>query len=167
MKDSTSDFMSSIEIKRIVDKNLTPLEDKVDKEVEEVRESVKSVKDTLILVAKRLKQQASDNMDEINMLRKMSLGPHSLPPASAGVIKEVVSDVNVLLDRMDNVDDKLSRMDLKGDSIKFHNLGFPSKIESDAWLEIHSPNGTFGLIVDFHTLMGHIHHSITGVDALK
>ena len=81
VKDSTSDFMSSIEIKRIVDKNLTPLEEKVDKDVEEVKDSVKSVKDTLILVAKRLKQQASDNMDEINMLRKMSLGPQSLPPA--------------------------------------------------------------------------------------
>ena len=42
-----------------------------------------------------------------------------------------------------------------------------SKQESDAWLEHHAPDGNFGLVVDFHTLMEHIHHSITGVDSLK
>ena len=167
VKDSTADVMSSIEIKRVVDKSLAPIEEKMDKDVESVRDSIRSVKETLILVAKRLKQQASDNMDEIHLLRKSSLSSHSLPPATIELIKELTSDVNGLLTQMDEVNDKVSRIDSQGGCIKFHNLGFPSKFESDAWFEIHSPEGTFGLIVDFHTLMEHLYHAITGVDAMK
>ena len=42
-----------------------------------------------------------------------------------------------------------------------------TKEQSDAWLDLHAPNGNFGYIIDFHTMMEHIHHSITGVDSLK
>ena len=52
-------------------------------------------------------------------------------------------------------------------AIKFYNLGFPSKGEADAWLDLHAPNGNFGFVIDFHTLMDHIHHAITGVNSLK
>ena len=69
--------------------------------------------------------------------------------------------------QVDNLEARLTNMDSKGDCIKFHSLGFNSKQDADAWLELHVPNGNFGLVVDFHTLMEHIHHSITGVDALK
>ena len=61
----------------------------------------------------------------------------------------------------------MERDNSKGEAIKFDNLGFPSKFESDALLELHVPAGNFGYIIDFHTLMEHIHHTITGVDSLK
>ena len=62
---------------------------------------------------------------------------------------------------------RVKGLDRLGGKVKFHSLDFTSKTDSDAWLEHHAPNGNFGLLVDFHTLMEHIHHSITGVDALK
>ena len=46
-------------------------------------------------------------------------------------------------------------------------MGFMDKGEADAWLDINSQNKNFGLLIDFHTLMEHVHHAITGVDALK
>ena len=51
--------------------------------------------------------------------------------------------------------------------VKFYNLGFLSKGKANAWLDLHAPNGDFGFVIDFHTLMEHIHHAITGVDSLK
>ena len=52
-------------------------------------------------------------------------------------------------------------------SIKYYNLNFPLKGEAGAWLDLHAPGGNFGFVIDFHTLLEHIHHAITGVDSLK
>ena len=38
-----------------------------------------------------------------------------------------------------------------GDGVGFHNLGFQSRNEANAWLELHAPKNQFGFIVDFHT----------------
>ena len=58
-----------------------------------------------------------------------------------------------------------SRAD-EGDAIAFHDLGFKSKIESKAWLELNSSTDQFGFMINFHTLMEHIHQQITGCDSL-
>ena len=55
---------------------------------------------------------------------------------------------------------------LREKMIKFHTLGFTSKDQADAWLDLHVPQGDFGFVIDFHTLMVNVHHSITGVDSL-
>ena len=55
----------------------------------------------------------------------------------------------------------------EGAAIGFHNLGFRSKTESKAWLQLNAPIDQFGFIVDFHTVMEHIHQQITGVDSLS
>ena len=47
------------------------------------------------------------------------------------------------------------------------NLGLPPKGESDAWLDVHITDGNFGFIIDFHTFLEHIHHTITGGDSLQ
>ena len=54
-----------------------------------------------------------------------------------------------------------------GDGISFFNLGFRSKKESGAWLELNAPKKQFGFLVDFHTVMEHIHQQITGMDSLS
>ena len=53
-----------------------------------------------------------------------------------------------------------------GDGVCFHNLGFQSKNEANSWLELHAPKNQFGFVVDFHTVMEHIHQQITGMDSL-
>lgn len=52
-------------------------------------------------------------------------------------------------------------------AIKFHNMGFPSRNEADAWVETNDPHGHFGLIVDFHIALEHMEQSISGVDSLS
>ena len=68
---------------------------------------------------------------------------------------------------MTTLEENIERDNSKVEAIKFNNLGFLSKFESDAWLELHVLAGSFGYIIDFYTLMEHIHHVITGVDSLK
>ena len=46
-------------------------------------------------------------------------------------------------------------------------MGFLSKKDAYAWLETNAPGGNLGFIVHVYNLMEHIHHSITGMDALK
>lgn len=42
---------------------------------------------------------------------------------------------------------------VEGETIKFYNLVVPSKVESDVWVELHSPGGKFGCIVNFHIFL--------------
>ena len=53
-----------------------------------------------------------------------------------------------------------------GEAVAFFNLGFRSKKESDAWLTLNAPQDNFGYMVDFHMVMEHMHHQITGIDSL-
>ena len=55
----------------------------------------------------------------------------------------------------------------EGAAVGFHNLGFRSKTEPKAWLQLNAPIDQFGFIVDFHTVMEHVHQQITGVDSLS
>ena len=118
------------------------------------------VKTTLALVAKNLKKQADYNTQSILHLENTSVNPAPGVDFS-GDIQRVEERLTILEHETANLKSS------EGESIKFHNMGFHSKRDSDAWLELHVPGGSFGFIIDFHTLMEHIHHSITGVDALK
>ena len=60
-----------------------------------------------------------------------------------------------------------NQISTKREAIHFHNMGFGSKNDSDAWLKTHTPGGKFGFVIDSHTMMEHINHNIPGVDALK
>ena len=142
------------------------LERKNEFEADEIRTNVKTVKDTLINVTRTFKDQISMNARNINYLEK-STSSRSTNILSDHTVDELSGDFKELKIQVDNLDDRVKNMDSQGDVIQFHSLNFTSKSEADAWLEHHAPNGNFGLVVDFHTLMEHIHHSITGVDALK
>ena len=142
------------------------LERKNEFEADEIRTNVKTVKDTLINVTRTFKDQISMNARNINYLEK-STTSRSTNLLSDHTVEELSGDFKELKMQVDNLDDRVKNMDSQGDVIQFHSLNFTSKSEADAWLEHHAPNGNFGLVVDFHTLMEHIHHSITGVDALK
>ena len=56
---------------------------------------------------------------------------------------------------------------VKGNVVSFGNLSFGNFGDARAWLETSCQNGKFGFIVDFHTVMEHIHQQITGADSLK
>ena len=118
------------------------------------------VRQTLLTVVRSLKQQLIHTNASIQAIKNTQVDAHS-----ASDLSLELKDLNERMLELESNTARLANKD--GDAIKFHNLGFRDKSESDAWLEMHAPEGHFGLIVDFHTLMEHIHHSITGVDAMK
>jgi len=54
------------------------------------------------------------------------------------------------------------RANYDAEAIKFGQLGFRSARECDAWVLTHHPGEDFGLLVDFHLVMEHVHVQMTG-----
>ena len=76
--------------------------------------------------------------------------------------------MNSIISRLSKVEQEATRAKSSdGESVMFHNLGFRSKREADAWLVINAPKQEFGYLVDFHTAMEHINQQITGMDSLS
>ena len=53
------------------------------------------------------------------------------------------------------------------ETVKFSNLGFRNKQDCDAWVEAHHPGADFGLVMDFHLVMAHVHDAISGVNLME
>jgi hypothetical protein len=62
------------------------------------------------------------------------------------------SQFNIVRDIMGDLSRKIDKIieDTHQDAIKFNGFGFKRFDEAAAWLEIHSPDHKFGLIVDAH-----------------
>ena len=59
----------------------------------------------------------------------------------------------MLKDKITELKKDKTKITLKGEgTIQFPNLGFSGKLDSDAWLELHSPRGALGFVVDFSHL---------------
>jgi len=54
------------------------------------------------------------------------------------------------------------RANYDAEAIKFGQLGFRSAKECDSWVVTHHPGEDFGLLVDFHLVMEHVHVQMTG-----
>ena len=174
-KDSKQDFIPEAKVVKLIQdseyslkSNFTStLKSEVDNATFPVNRKVDTVKNTLIETARRLKDQTQHNTGEIDSLNRrienLALGGRGLPMPA----ENLAQDLDNLKERLLMLEENMEQNNSKGEAIKFNNLGMPSKFESDAWLELNVPDGNFGLLVDFHTLMEHIHHAITGVDSLK
>ena len=78
------------------------------------------------------------------------------------------SQLGLLADRVKKLEQDAAKLKgADGVAVAFNNLGFTSRRESDAWLELNAPKDQFGFVVDFHTVMEHIHQQINGVDSLS
>ena len=162
-KDTT---MNEKSVRSILDLSVKELATKNELEYDAIKLNVEFVKNTLVNVARSLKEQISTNVQNIAYLEK-STSSRSNILSSDNALDDLSTDFKELQVQVETLDAKMNNIDNKGDVIKFHGLNFLSKDEASAWLEHHVPSGNFGLLVDFHTLMEHIHHSITGVDSLK
>ena len=162
-KDAT---MNEKSVRSILDLSVKELATKNELEQDAIKLNVEFVKNTLVNVARSLKEQISTNVQNIAYLEK-STSSRSNILSSDNALEDLSTDFRELQVQVETLDAKMNNIDNKGDVIKFHSLNFISKDEASAWLEHNVPSGNFGLVVDFHTLMEHIHHSITGVDSLK
>ena len=140
---------------------LTQAKDESVKGLQPVQARVEQVKSLMVKALKNLRNRAEANTYEISNLSKIvSTSSSQTVDTSSSV------DLSSLEKRLEDLELR-NNGDMKEKMIKFHGLDFTSKDQADAWLELHSPQGDFGFLVDFHTLMEHVHHSITGVDSLK
>jgi len=75
----------------------------------------------------------------------------------------------LIFDKIDQLEREVLSLRAANDqeSVKFSNLGFRNKQDCDAWVETHHPGADFGLIMDFHLVMTHVHDAISGVQLMK
>jgi hypothetical protein len=71
--------------------------------------------------------------------------------------------------RIDDISTRLSKVTAETDqqAVRFAGLGFRSHRDAHAWLAIHLPSYSCGLIVDVHVVFEHIHSQIFGIDSIK
>ena len=114
---------------------------------------------TLLLKTQKGFAQTSAN---INSMRSFA-GSGAMPEVN----NQSAEDLLRVTNRITKLEQELSRSKAsEGEGITFNNLGFQSRSETNAWLELNAPKHQFGFIVDFHTIMEHIHQQITGMDSL-
>ena len=75
----------------------------------------------------------------------------------------------LIFDKIEQLEREVASLRASNDSesIKFSSLGFRNKQDCDAWVETHHPGSDFGLIMDFHLVMTHVHDAISGVQLMK
>ena len=106
------------------------------------------------------------NMTRIEALKNNYLNTGLALGVTSGGVPSV--DIARLDNRMKALEQEVARSrQADGEAIAFLNLGFRSKKESDAWLVLNAPKDSFGCVLDFHTVMEHIHHQIAGIDSLS
>jgi len=84
----------------------------------------------------------------------------------------VVDDVQyrarekLIFDKIEDLEREIVTLRSANDNetVKFSNLGFRNKQDCDAWVESNHPGTDFGLVMDFHLVMAHVHNAITGVN---
>jgi hypothetical protein len=96
-----------------------------------------------------------------NMERGQVVG-HAIPQGNQSL--DAANDYadaqfNIVRDIMGDFSRKIDKIiaDTHQDAVKFNGFGFRRFDEAAAWLEIHSPDHKFGLIVDAHRVFEHLH----------
>ena len=160
-KQSLNRSLDKSQLNNILDSEREQMKRVIQASVDPVKVMSTNVKTSLISIASSLKKQIDSNENKMNRL----IQHHLQTPQATGNYDAEIEEMN---DKIKDLERDTAKLSLKGEgTVQFHSLGFHGKGDSDAWLELHSPGGGFGFVVDFHTLMEHIHHAITGVDALK
>jgi hypothetical protein len=96
----------------------------------------------------------------VSVEQEMLSAPHSQQNVNVKqVIEYADAEINVLRNSMSEMNRKLDELiaDTHQDAIKFNGFGFRRYEEAAAWLETHSPDHKFGLIVDVHMVFEHLY----------
>ena len=152
--------LSEAKVKKMIEVSRSDIMGDIKQDMEPLSLKCNKVKSTLLTVSKNLKTQIDTNAQGIyDVANHKTTGGNSV-------------DFSGDIARLDNILGSLeldteTLLTAQGEGINFNNMGFRSKKDSDAWIETYTPGGNFDFLVDFHTMMEHINHNITGVDALK
>jgi len=105
----------------------------------------------------------------IDSTRRLNGRISSISSSSGSLDRETLEDnldqrEKVFLKLISGLQGELSslRGNYDAEAIKFGQLGFRSARECDAWAITHHPGEDFGLWVDFHLVMEHVHVQMTG-----
>jgi hypothetical protein len=131
---------------------------------------VQEVKATLLSAAGLLNNKISAESFRIDLLEQSNrhlTAPVHNPQAdgsenlNAGLVERIEERVNMM-------EVELSRVAASNDdqAIKFASLGFRRSAEATAWWTTHCPSNEYGLFVDPHMVLEHIHYNIHGANSL-
>ena len=95
----------------------------------------------------------------------------SIQPPSRNTVTEsedYLAREKLIFDKIEQLEQEVITLRSVNDheTVKFSNLGFRNKHDCDAWVESHHPGTDFGLIMDFHLVMAHVHDAISGVNLM-
>ena len=162
---------STLDISSIMEQTSTLINNKLSHTVQPNEKELKYVRSMVTNLATNTNLAFTKVSEEFERVRDSYPDAHSTKRAPEHISStsnvELMSHINSILTRMTKVEQEVVRVGAsEGENILFYNLGFRSKTESDAWLEINAPQQEFGYLVDFHTVMEHIQQQITGMDSL-
>ena len=121
----------------------------------------------------KIKEVEKFAIDSVQMLSKKFISP--IPPPAPTIDVETLLQSPQFLQREKELLNKIQGLESDiivlrsandSESIKFSNLGFRNKTDCDAWVSMHHPGTDFGFIMDFHLVMAHVHHAISGTSLM-
>ena len=123
-------------------------------------------------LAQKIKEIEQFTVNSVQMLsQQMNFSNHpsaSMTPASLMQSADFIARDKVIFDKIQALESEVATLRSVNDTetIKFSNLGFRNKHDCDAWVAQHHPGADFGLVMDFHLVMAHVHHAISGVNLI-
>jgi len=155
--------------------HFSPLEDRIE-----------ALQDFTVKMARQLKARVdqinidpdrfrfSDSTNLEARVKNLELGPSSVSSLEARLSRLESTPVMVSGDldsqeRLKKLEIELASLRSATDeaTIQYGGLGFRTKADCNAWIEIHQPKENYGLLMDFNTVMEHVYCQMVGQKLLS
>jgi hypothetical protein len=139
--------------------------------IDQLRDTLYRGLESLASKAKRSERTMDLLSDEFEGFRNVRgrFVPSTSTGGSMFDIQEVKAEVERITRANDDLNIKMNNLVAQADkeAIKFCNLGFRTFQDSSAWVDIHFPDYSFGLIMSMFTVLEHVHSSFSGQPSLE
>jgi hypothetical protein len=129
------------------------------------------LRDTVASNTKRTMQSVDNIHLEMNTIQNVR--GRFVPDTSTGGAMSDVGELKAEVERVIRINDELA-VKLKSlaaqadkEAIKFCNLGFRTFQDAAAWIDIHFPDYSFGLIMSAFTVLEHVYSIFAGTQSLE
>jgi hypothetical protein len=102
-------------------------------------------------------------VDDLENIRSTSSGHVVISNVLEDSVKDLEHELVSLRRHVNDVSDKVNQLvsDATKDAVKFCKLGFRRAEDAFAWMDVHQPDFSFGLIIDAHIVFEHVHMKLS------